>query len=137
VQGTEAALVSAGDDGQFAAVFHGVGPLDDRWGSFDTFEVVRHAGGPPGPVPLPGEATPVAAEQVDARGFYRLLAAALTDGGPLPVDPADSLHVLHVLEAAARSAAGDGAPVPVPSERGPDPGARGPFRGNPADSIAR
>ena len=57
VQGTEAAVVTTGTDGQFAAIFSGVGPLDERWGSFDTVEVVRHAGGPPGPVPLPGEAT--------------------------------------------------------------------------------
>ena len=113
VQGTEAALVSTGQDGQFAAVFHGVGPLDDRWGSFDDFEVVRHAGGPPGPVPLPGAATPVPVEQVDARQFYRLLATALIEGGPMPVDPEESLHVLRVLKAAARSAADGGAPVAV------------------------
>lgn len=111
VQGTEAALVSTGQDGQFAAIFSGVGPRDDRWRSFDTFAVVRHAGGPPGPVPLPGEATPVPAEQVDAREFYRMLAAALTGGGPLPVEPAESLHALRVLEAAARSAADGGVPV--------------------------
>ncbi len=74
VQGTEAALVSTGQDGQFAAVFNGVGPLDPRWGSFDTWEARRHAGGPPGPVPLPGPVTPVAAVETDAREFYRLLA---------------------------------------------------------------
>lgn len=113
VQGTEAALVSTGDDGQFAAMFNGVGPDDPRWGSFDSFGVVRHAGGPPGPVPLPGEATPVAPVLTDAREFYRLLAAALRDDGPLPVDPAESLHVLRVLDAAARSAGADGARVTV------------------------
>lgn len=114
VQGTEAALVSTGSDGQFAAVFNGVGPNDQRWGSFDSFEVVRHAGGPPGPVPLPGEATPVAPVETDAREFYRLLAAALRGAGPLPVDPAETLHVLRVLEAAARSAADGGATIRVP-----------------------
>lgn len=115
VQGTEAALVSTGQDGQFAAVFHGVGPLDPRWGSFDTFETRRHAGGPPGPVPLPGPVTPVAPVDTDAREFYRILAGALDGDGPLPVDPAESLHVLQVLEAAARSAASGSAPIPVPS----------------------
>lgn len=120
VQGTEAALVSTGEDGQFAAAFNGVGPLDPRWGTFDTVEVVRHAGGPPGPVPVPGEATPVPPVEVDARGFYRILAAALAGKGPLPVDPAESLHVLQVLEAAARSAAGDGIPVPVRAAHSPD-----------------
>lgn len=103
VQGTEAALVSSGTDGQFAAIFHGVGPEDPRWGSFDSFQVVRHAGGPPGPVPLPGEATPVEPVKTDAREYYRLLAAALRGSEPLPVDPAESLHVLRVLEAAVRS----------------------------------
>jgi predicted dehydrogenase len=119
-------------------MFHGAGPLDPRWGSFDTFKVVRHAGGPPGPVPLPGEATPIAAEQVDAREFYRLLATALTEDGPLPVDPAESLHVLRVLDAAARSAADDGAPARVAADgHGSDPAARGRLRGNAADSIGR
>ncbi|MGN6445223.1 Gfo/Idh/MocA family protein [Amnibacterium sp.] len=113
VQGTEAALVSTGDDGQFAAMFNGVGPDDPRWGSFDSFEVVRHTGGPPGPVPLPGAATPVAAIETDAREYYRMLAAALRQGGPLPVEPTESLHVLRVLDAAARSAAADGVRVVV------------------------
>jgi predicted dehydrogenase len=113
VQGTDAALVSTGEDGQFAAIFQGVGPDDPGWGSFDSFAVTRHAGGPPGPVPLPGEATAVEPVMTDAREFYRLLAAALQHDGPLPVDPAESLHVLRVLEAAARSAADGGAPVPV------------------------
>jgi len=114
VQGTDAALVSTGVDGQFAAMFAGVGPDDPRWGSFDSFEVVLHAGGPPGPVPLPGASSPVAPVHTDAREFYRLLRVALRGGGPLPVDPAETLHLLRVLEAAALSAARDGAPVPVP-----------------------
>ncbi|MDH2444869.1 Gfo/Idh/MocA family oxidoreductase [Amnibacterium sp. CER49] len=136
VQGTEAALVSTGSDGQFAAIFHGVGPEDPRWGSFDSFQVVRHAGGPPGPVPLPGETTPVEPAETDAREFYRLLAAALRTGAPLPVDPAETLHVLRVLEAAARSAAEGGAPIAL----GPDghgSGAIGLSRENRVDSIAR
>ena len=138
VQGTEAALVSTGQDGQFAAIFNGVDPLDERWGTFDSFEVVRHAGGPPGPVPLPGEASPVAAEQVDARDFYRLLAAALRNGGRLPVPPDESLHVLRILEAAARSAEQGGAPVRLEhGGHGIDPGARGQDRRDPAVSISR
>jgi predicted dehydrogenase len=113
VQGTEAAIVSTGSDGQFAAMFNGVGPNDARWGAFDAFEVLRHGGGPPGPVPLPGEVTPVAPVETDAREFYRLLASALASGGPLPVDPSESLHVLRVLDAADRSAAEGGARIAV------------------------
>jgi hypothetical protein len=41
---------------------------------------------------------------VDAREFYRMLAAALAGNGPLPVGPAEPLHVLQVLQAAGRSA---------------------------------
>ncbi len=113
VQGSSAAIVSTGQDGQFAAMFHGVGPLDPRWGSFDDWDAKRHAGGPPGPVPMPGEVTPVAAVRPDAREFYVLLAGALLDGGALPVDPAESLHVIRVLEAAAQSAAAGSGPVAV------------------------
>jgi scyllo-inositol 2-dehydrogenase (NADP+) len=36
--------------------------------------------------------------------FYPAVAAALRDGKPMPVDPADSIHVLTVIEAARRSA---------------------------------
>ena len=37
--------------------------------------------------------------------FYPAVAAALRDGKPMPVDPADSISVLRVIEAARRSAA--------------------------------
>jgi predicted dehydrogenase len=37
--------------------------------------------------------------------FYPAVAAALRDGKPMPVDPADSIHVLKVIEAARLSAA--------------------------------
>ena len=30
--------------------------------------------------------------------FYRLLAAALTHGGPLPVDPEDALAAMRIIE---------------------------------------
>ncbi|MFC9429755.1 Gfo/Idh/MocA family oxidoreductase [Streptomyces sp. NPDC056987] len=36
----------------------------------------------------------------DYREFYRLLAAALREGGPLPVDPADSIRALEIIEQA-------------------------------------
>ena len=40
------------------------------------------------------------------QAFYAGLVAALQDGAPLPVDPAESVAVLEILEAARRSAAG-------------------------------
>ncbi|HEY6526360.1 MAG TPA: Gfo/Idh/MocA family oxidoreductase [Solirubrobacteraceae bacterium] len=48
---------------------------------------------------------PVPGERGDWGRFYALLAAALRDGGPPPVDPGDAVAVLRVLEAARRSAA--------------------------------
>jgi predicted dehydrogenase len=49
--------------------------------------------------------------------FYSGLVAALRDGAPLPVDPADSVTVLEILET-ARDTASRGAPVTLPSARG-------------------
>jgi scyllo-inositol 2-dehydrogenase (NADP+) len=47
---------------------------------------------------------PVPGEPGDWARFYDLLAAALRDGGPAPVDPADAVAVLRVLEQARQSA---------------------------------
>lgn len=48
---------------------------------------------------------PVPGERGDWARFYALLAAALRDGGPPPVDPGDAVAALRVLEDARRSAA--------------------------------
>ena len=47
---------------------------------------------------------PVPGEPGDWARFYALLAVALRDGGPAPVDPADAVAVLRVLEQARESA---------------------------------
>jgi len=53
-----------------------------------------------------GEASvPVPGERGDWGRFYALLAAALREGGPPPVDPADAVATLRVLEHARESAA--------------------------------
>jgi predicted dehydrogenase len=49
---------------------------------------------------------PIRSERGDWPAFYRRLAEALTDGGPPPVDPADVVTALRVLEAARRASAG-------------------------------
>jgi scyllo-inositol 2-dehydrogenase (NADP+) len=55
---------------------------------------------------ITGEASvPVPGERGDWPRFYALLAAALRDGGPPTVDPADAVATLRVLELARRSAA--------------------------------
>ncbi|MGH2893241.1 MAG: oxidoreductase, partial [Solirubrobacteraceae bacterium] len=52
-----------------------------------------------------GEASvPVPGERGDWPRFYALLATALREGGPPPVDPADAVAALRVLEQARRSA---------------------------------
>jgi scyllo-inositol 2-dehydrogenase (NADP+) len=48
---------------------------------------------------------PVPTERGDWPQFYALLAAAVRDGGPPPVDPLDAVAALNVLEQARRSAA--------------------------------
>ena len=44
-------------------------------------------------------------ERGDWSRFYALLVTALRDGGPPPVNPADGVATLRVLELARRSAA--------------------------------
>ena len=51
----------------------------------------------------------VPTEPGDYPAFYAGMARALREGGPPPVDPADAVAVLEVIEAARRSAA---EPVP-------------------------
>ena len=48
--------------------------------------------------------TPVPTRRGDYGEFYRRLARALRDGGPLPVDPADAVEVLAVIERARAAA---------------------------------
>lgn len=50
-------------------------------------------------------AVPVPSLPGDWPAFYAAFAAAVTEGGPLPVDPRDAVRTVQVLEAARRSAA--------------------------------
>jgi predicted dehydrogenase len=104
VQGMAGSLVTTGQDGQFAAMIQDIGPLDPRWGTFDTWTAELRVG---------QEVRPVTPQRSDAREFYRKLAKALHGNGPLPVDPADTLHVIRILEAAQASAAAGGSAVAV------------------------
>jgi predicted dehydrogenase len=51
-----------------------------------------------------GDTRPVPAKRGDYGEFYRLLADALRDGGQLPVDPADAVAVLELIERAHAAA---------------------------------
>lgn len=97
VLGSEAGYVSWGLDGQEAALKEGLVPTDpgygvtppERWGSLG----------------VPGASEPVPTARGDYGAFYRSLSAALRHGGPLPVDPADSVHVIELIERLRRSSA--------------------------------
>ncbi len=56
-----------------------------------------------GDVGTPGDSSPVATEPGCYQRFYADVAAALRGGGALPVDPADSVEGLRIIEAARRS----------------------------------
>jgi predicted dehydrogenase len=58
------------------------------------------------------QSVPLSGPPGDWPAFYRLLASALTDGGPPPVDPRDAVAVLRVLES-ARASAAEARVVPV------------------------
>ena len=97
VLGDRAAYTKYGLDGQEAALGAGQRPggpgggeeLPERWGRVGTEDDLRELRTEPG----------------SYQAFYAGVAAALRDGAPLPVDPADSVAVLEILEAARRSTA--------------------------------
>jgi predicted dehydrogenase len=97
VLGDKAAYTKYGLDGQEAALGAGRRPGDGGWGE-----------DPPaqwGTVGTEGDPHEVRTEPGRYEAFYAGLVAALRDGAPLPVDPAESVAVLELLEAARRSAA--------------------------------
>ena len=97
VLGDRAAYTKYGLDGQEAALGAGQRPGDDGWGE-----------DPPaqwGLVGTEGDLREIRTEPGRYQAFYAGLVAALQDGAPLPVDPAESVAVLEILEAARRSAA--------------------------------
>lgn len=96
VLGSRAGYTTWGLDGQEPALKSGALPSDpafgatpeERWG-------VLGAG---------DDLVRVPTERGDYAGFYRALAAALQGGAPLPVDPADAVEVLELIERAHAAA---------------------------------
>ena len=91
VLGDRAAYVKHGEDPQEAALRAGRTPGDPGWGEE-----------PPEAWGLLGaeELRPVPTVPGDYTAFYDGVARALREGGPPPVDPADAVRVLELLEAA-------------------------------------
>jgi len=92
VLGSRAAYVKTGLDVQEAALRAGARPGSPDWG----IEPPEHWGRLGA-----GDAwEPVPTERGDYPAFYAGIAAALRDGTPPPVDPADAVAVLEIIEAA-------------------------------------
>jgi predicted dehydrogenase len=93
VLGSRAAYVKPGLDGQEAALRDGGDPSDPGWG--------REPPEAWGRLQQGDETRAVETEPGAYPRFYALLREALVDGTPLPVDPADAVAGLELLEAAA------------------------------------
>jgi predicted dehydrogenase len=94
--GDLAAYVKFGMDVQEAALRAGRVPTEPGWGEEDP---ASH-----GVLTIDGQDRTVRTEPGAYQRFYSGLVAALRDGAPPPVDPADSVATLTVLEAARHSA---------------------------------
>jgi predicted dehydrogenase len=92
VLGSRAAYVKTGLDVQEAALRAGARPGSSEWGAEPPDHWGRLGAG--------DEWQPVPTERGDYPAFYSAIAAALRDGTPPPVDPADAVRVLEVIEAA-------------------------------------
>lgn len=90
VLGSESGYTKWGRDGQEAALKGGAKPSDPGYGAE-----------PPtawGVVGMDGALEPVPAERGQYDTFYALLAEALLQGGPLPVDARDSVEVIRIIQ---------------------------------------
>lgn len=90
VLGSAAAYTKRGLDGQEPALASGVLPTDAAYG-FEPESTWGILG-------VGDKEQPVPTERGSYPEYYRLLATAIRDGGKLPVDPADSVAVLKIIE---------------------------------------
>ncbi|MBC7724733.1 MAG: Gfo/Idh/MocA family oxidoreductase [Burkholderiaceae bacterium] len=91
VLGSAAAYSVSGVDGQEPALKAGARPDDDGYGVEPATAWGTLGDGVGAPVP-------VESERGDYGAFYRGVAATLLEGAPSPVDPADALAVLRIIE---------------------------------------
>ncbi|MFI7214184.1 Gfo/Idh/MocA family oxidoreductase [Micromonospora maritima] len=105
VLGDRAAWTSWGLDPQEAALRDGRRPGEPGWGEVDPDRYGR--------LGADGDLRAVPTEAGRYQDFYAGVVAALRDGGPMPVDPADSVAVVELIELAHRAAA-QGVTLPVP-----------------------
>ncbi|MGR6319725.1 Gfo/Idh/MocA family oxidoreductase [Micromonospora soli] len=105
VLGDRAAYTTYGLDPQEAALRAGGRPGTPGWGEVDPDRYGR--------LGVDGELRAVPTEAGRYQDFYAQVAAAVRDGAPLPVDPAEAVDVVALIELAHRAAA-EGATLPVP-----------------------
>jgi predicted dehydrogenase len=91
VLGSEAAYTKTVGDGQEAQLLAGVLPGDPAYG----VDPEQHWG----LLGRDGALRPVPTERGNFPAFYELLADAIRNGSPVPVDPADSVEALKIIEA--------------------------------------
>ncbi len=96
VLGSRAAYVKHGLDVQEEALRGGARPPDPAWGEEPSERWGR--------LGAADEMAPVRTERGAWPEYYARIAAALRDGTPPPVDPADAVAALGIIEAARRSA---------------------------------
>lgn len=96
VLGSTGAYTTWGLDGQEAALTAGMSPHDPDYGvTAEEHWGIAGAEGTPTPIPP---------ERGDYGAFYRALARAILEGEPVPVDPADAVEALELIERAHKSA---------------------------------
>lgn len=96
VLGSRAGYTSWGLDGQEPALIAGALPSDPGFGETPESQW--------GSIGVAGDERPARTERGDYGEFYRLLAASIHEGAPLPVNPADAVAVLELIEQAHSSA---------------------------------
>jgi predicted dehydrogenase len=98
VLGDLGGYICRGQDGQEAALRAGLSPRDPSYGVTppECWGVLGRPGAEEQRVPTARGAYP---------RFYELLAAAIRDGGPVPVDPLESVAVIELIEAVHQAGA--------------------------------
>lgn len=90
ILGTKSGYTKWGPDGQETALDAGVRPTDPHYGLEQESTWGR--------IGIDGSEEPVRPERGAYPEFYRILADALMGLGPLPVDPAESVQALRIIE---------------------------------------
>ncbi len=90
VLGSAGAFTRTAGDIQEVQLGQGMMPTDPRYGHSDPAD--------DGVLGVAGDLTPVRTEVGSYQSFYALLAAALQAGGPVPVDPRESLAAIEIIE---------------------------------------